>query len=251
VAGPVARNEGMLHEIAALGGYDPNPPARYNELINASEGQPLDHPNTVMTIRRASPVTEMLGLRYVILPLASVPPAEASRAVRSSRGFGLFSVSPSAPRAFAVQRARRLGGREAILRELLSAGFDPAAEAIIEGDPDVSLTPPASPQASQPVKIGYYSPNRVELRAARGPAALAVLTDVAYPGWRAYVDGVRRKVLTANYVLRAVALPPEAERVEFIYAPASFRIGLATALAALLGLAALGSVKAFRIALGG
>jgi uncharacterized membrane protein YfhO len=64
---------------------------------------------------------------------------------------------------------------------------------------------------------------------------LLVLTDIYYPGWKAFLDGRRVPLERVNYLLRGVAVPAGEHRVELRYEPTSFRLGwmisLATALA--------------------
>jgi uncharacterized membrane protein YfhO len=64
---------------------------------------------------------------------------------------------------------------------------------------------------------------------------------VAYPGWKAKVDGRSTPVETADYVLRGVRLRPGSHRVEFEFDPASFRIGWSVSLVAAVALALLGT----------
>jgi len=65
-----------------------------------------------------------------------------------------------------------------------------------------------------------------------------VLSDVYYPGWRATVDGVPAEIQRADYVFRAVLLPPgeHTVRMEFISWP--WRVGLATSFVTWAGLVA-------------
>ena len=51
-----------------------------------------------------------------------------------------------------------------------------------------------------------------------------MLTDTNYPGWRAYLNGRRVPIATANYLFRGVIVPPGKNIVEFAYEPNSFRI---------------------------
>jgi uncharacterized membrane protein YfhO len=53
-----------------------------------------------------------------------------------------------------------------------------------------------------------------------------VLSEVYYPGWRAWVDDREVDVLRADYLFRAVELPAGAHRVRLLYDPASFKIGV-------------------------
>jgi len=53
-----------------------------------------------------------------------------------------------------------------------------------------------------------------------------ILSDVYYPGWKVYVDGIEEKIYRADYLLRAVHLPPGFHQVRFVYDPMSFKVGL-------------------------
>lgn len=69
--------------------------------------------------------------------------------------------------------------------------------------------------------------NRVEVEARLPEGGYLVLSEVAYPGWRAEVDGQPAPILRANYLLRAVALPPGAHHVRMWFEPDSLRLGAA------------------------
>jgi uncharacterized membrane protein YfhO len=73
--------------------------------------------------------------------------------------------------------------------------------------------------------IRDYRPNRVVVDVDEGPADFLILTDVWYPGWICTVDGVGRPVHRANFLFRAVELPPGRHEVVFTFAPASYRQG--------------------------
>ena len=53
-----------------------------------------------------------------------------------------------------------------------------------------------------------------------------VLKDAYYPGWEVYVNGIKSKILRANYLFRAVALKKGTHHVRFVYRPYSFYIGM-------------------------
>ena len=52
------------------------------------------------------------------------------------------------------------------------------------------------------------------------------LADLAYPGWKAYVDGQETPIYRANYLFRSVFVPAGRHTVEFAYRPRSSRLGL-------------------------
>lgn len=63
---------------------------------------------------------------------------------------------------------------------------------------------------------------------ANGPA-FVVLSEIYYPGWNVYVDGLRTELYCVDYVLRGFSVPPGTHEVQIRYEPPSFCLGLAIA----------------------
>jgi hypothetical protein len=83
-------------------------------------------------------------------------------------------------------------------------------------------------------RIAEESPERVVAEVNSDSAGILVLTDVAYPGWKAQADGNPAEILLADGVFRGVALPAGSHRVLFVYRPASVIAGAALSIAGLL-----------------
>ena len=131
------------------------------------------------------------------------------------------------PRAFVVGRVRLAHDDEAVLDLLRSPEFDAREEAVVE-EADWLATgggPTALGRSAQ-VRVAEYRPERVVVEADLAAPGFLVLTDAAYPGWRALVDGREQPILRTNYLFRGVRLEPGRHRVEFVYEPASLRAGL-------------------------
>lgn len=86
-------------------------------------------------------------------------------------------------------------------------------------------SPPGKDIISQP-RVMYY-PNAVLLNAV-GPGLL-VLSEIAYPGWHATIDGKSAEVVTPGGLLRGVVLPAGQHVLRFDYQPARFYFGIAVA----------------------
>jgi uncharacterized membrane protein YfhO len=52
------------------------------------------------------------------------------------------------------------------------------------------------------------------------------VSDLFYPGWKAYLDGKKTNIYTANYAFRAIEVPVGKHEVKFVYRPDSFNTGL-------------------------
>jgi len=73
--------------------------------------------------------------------------------------------------------------------------------------------------------IKSYSPNRIEVEADLDGAGLMVLSEVWYPGWRAFVDGEETEVVRTNYLLRGLYLQGGHHNVELIFQPKAYSYG--------------------------
>ncbi|MEE8574225.1 MAG: YfhO family protein, partial [Thermodesulfobacteriota bacterium] len=82
--------------------------------------------------------------------------------------------------------------------------------------------------------IVEYSSNKVVIEASANRASMMVLSDVWYPGWKAYVDGVERKIYKVDGVLRGVTVGKGTQSVEFRYRPLSFRLAIIAVLISVL-----------------
>jgi len=91
--------------------------------------------------------------------------------------------------------------------------------------------------------------NLVRIKTSHPAPALLVLTDVHYPGWRAWIDGVEHPIWTVQGLVRGVALPGGTHEVEFRYHPVWLTPTLGLAVAGWLtiltfaGLAILGHIR--------
>ncbi len=81
--------------------------------------------------------------------------------------------------------------------------------------------------------------------AARSPVRI-VITDVGWPGWRAYLDGQRVKTSTANLAFLSVYVPEGTHHLRIVYLPDAFTRGRAISFATLLVLSAAIAVRRLR-----
>lgn len=142
------------------------------------------------------------------------------------------------PRAWLVHAAESVatGDLEGAGRHLLARQHELARWAVVEHPRGLALAPASGPES---VRWELATSSRLVLTVEASAAALLVLSDSYYPGWRASVDGVERPVLATNLAMRGVELSAGRHRVELAFRPWSHRVGLATSglSALLLGLA--------------
>jgi hypothetical protein len=128
------------------------------------------------------------------------------------------------PRAYLLRRAVAADDAAA-LALLASPDFDPRREAVVEPGAELALNGPA--REFEPVERREWQPERQRLRTRSEAPSVLVVGEAFYPGWSAYVDGQPARLLRVDVGLRGVALPAGPHEVELIYAPASWRLGIA------------------------
>ncbi len=76
------------------------------------------------------------------------------------------------------------------------------------------------------VEITRYNANSVSLEVTVAEPKFLFMSESYYPGWKAYIDGKRTHIYRANYAFRALFLNPGKHKIEFIYDPWTFKVGL-------------------------
>jgi hypothetical protein len=206
-------------------GYDALNVNRYIEVLGAVDSTVTSVGNAALRRRigpitsreaLASPLLDMLNVKY-ILTVAETGGPRPQAVSLVNEGY--------LPRAYLVPHARFFADYDSVLAFMRSGRFDPRGEVLLVGPPDTcacdSLTGP--PGAAV---IAEHSPERVDIDADVDRHCYLFVSDVDYPGWRAYLDGTEVELLRANYAFRAVELNPGSHLVRMEYVPLYFRIGL-------------------------
>jgi hypothetical protein len=71
----------------------------------------------------------------------------------------------------------------------------------------------------------FYSDNYFKYRIKTNKSAFLVLSEIWYPDWTAYVDGIQFEVYRANYCFRAVEIPKGEHILEMKFESNAFKFG--------------------------
>jgi hypothetical protein len=205
-------NYGMVYEIEDIGGASPLRLRWYDELMSAV---PMER------------LWELMSVKYVVtwrrtLPVDTEVLYEEPTAKDTTY---LHRLEHPLPRAFVVRQSRVLHGDEA-LKLLADPEFDPLKMVVLEEQPQLAMEGGQDTLGST-VRVVRYEPARITLDVECASRGMLVLSEVYYPGWRAYVDGAAASIYRADYALRAVEVDEGAHRVEMVYDPVSFKLGAA------------------------
>jgi hypothetical protein len=146
----------------------------------------------------------------------------------------IYEVLDAMPRAFVVHQAQVVADDYAAITMMRDPSFDPGEKVVLAEGREIDAVPPARAT----VAITRCDPEAVTVQAALQAPGYLVLSDTWYPGWTATVDGRGAKVERANVNSRAVFLEAGTHEVRFVYAPSSYRIGMAVSAAVLAMVAA-------------
>ncbi len=206
-------NVTSLDGIPSVNNFDPILPDRYArwmaELEN-KEGADLERLLALMDVGHYAAEDGMSSLRYL--------PVSGAKRVRF------------------VSRALAAAGPEAALERVMGPEFDPDRRVVIESaEIDEAVAQGAG--GAQELELRDRGPLSVEVSLASDGGGWLVLSDTWFPGWKSFVDGKRVPLLHADYLFRAVHIPPGRHVVQFKYAP---WVQIAGAVISLAAWAALG-----------
>jgi len=132
------------------------------------------------------------------------------------RGLEWHAIEDPLPRAYLVRRAVVEPDSVAGVNRLVAGGEDPRRVAYVDRGPGLEGPAERVEGAVRWLESGNHT---VTLATSRPDSTLLVLTDTAYPGWTATVDGRRVPIVRANWHFRGVYLPPGDHVVRFDYRP--------------------------------
>lgn len=163
----------------------------------------------------------LFGVRYRV---GRRPSGEHTRKVfEGASGVHVWERDGVLPRAFSVHEAEQLPNRREAAGWLYQIRERMHERTFLPG-PVPALERCAGPDS---VRVAEYSPLLVRIEAEMACRGMVVLTDTAYPGWRATVDGRPAIVHEAYGAVRGVVAESGRHVVEFRYRPDSVAWGAA------------------------
>ncbi|MBU2636396.1 MAG: YfhO family protein [Bacteroidetes bacterium] len=205
------RNQGMVDKIFMMEGYTP------------------------LSLQRIYPpaetwdkVCDLLNAKYRI---------EVDEAARSMR---LKTSNTYLPRSYFVYDYRVITDENSIKAYMSSQEFNPRQTVILEEDPKITGDR-QNDWSSWKANIASYNLNSIYLDVSTPKDGILVLSEIYYPGWNAFIDGVKHKVLRSNWNLRAVPVKQGNHKVQIKFEPESFKRGSFITLSS-IGLCAIGIV---------
>ena len=200
--------------LASLGGYHAAKPALYQRFLDADSGRAVQ-----------SPVAwRLLNVRYVVIP-GLLPPESGFREVFRGTDQIVYEFPGALPRATLVP-AFRVVPHEQQLAMFRDPLHDPGQVTLLAEDPGIVPVPGGT------ARITSYDLNKVAIETDTPGPSILRLADLDFPGWQVTIDGRPAKNLSADFLVRAVAVPAGKHAVVWEFHDPAFERGLGISIAA-------------------
>jgi hypothetical protein len=241
---PYPANAHTMYNVAAAEGYE----VRLPELQRAFASDTMvDSDGLYFTaqgiLESRDRRLDLLNVKYVVLiayaaEFKSFEKSDRFVQVFNNGDVAIFENKSALPRAWLVPASgiEIVPSVEAQLRRLKDQTFDPNKSVILPEMP--ARVRGAAETTKEPfqarAEIIESGINHVKLRTESSAAAVLVISQTHYPGWRASVDGDKMDVVPTNLTLTGVPVPAGAHEVRVVFEPLSFRVGLALSILSII-----------------
>jgi hypothetical protein len=232
----------MVYGIEDINGFNSLQTRRYTDYLfgrrvyDVSYGAPPD----ASLLKPDSAILSSLNVRYVLMPArAPIDPGASFRPIFQDAQVRIFENTQVYPRAYFVERVRSGMGSRAVFNQVTTTGFDGRREALVEATDLPDLPPVVPSMTTARADAHRVSPTELRVATTTTVRRFLVVSEMYYPGWRAYVDGVETPIFCTNYLFRGVVVPEGTHVVRFVYRPASVFVGATVSALALISVGAL------------
>lgn len=136
----------------------------------------------------------------------------------------------SVPRVALMSDYRIYSSTDEFEKLFFDSSFDPTKTLLL--NENVKMTKRDSVWGN--VETISYEPNKIILQTETSSDQLLYVSDVYYPGWKAFVDGRLTKIYRANYAFRAIIVPSGSHRISFSFDPDTIRWGIYLSLGSII-----------------
>ncbi|MFI5265592.1 MAG: YfhO family protein, partial [Candidatus Levyibacteriota bacterium] len=253
VFGNFGGEDAVYYHLPSVEGYDAIYVRRYGQfLASLDRGTLKDSYRSVVSYPKmgkyALSGANFLGVKYIVHKITDGQNVwefpfwkydlKTIKLIFDDHKYQVLENTNAFPRAFLVNTVVERTDPQEILDTMFNPGFNLRNSAVVEENINLG-----SYLGTGSAEITKYLPNTVQIRTHSDKESFLVLTDAFYPGWTAQVDGKPAPIYRTDFAFRGVAVPKGAHRIDFDYAPASFRYGIYVAIIGLVGMAVLAIAK--------
>lgn len=225
-------NTAAEYQIEDVAGYDPLYLDDYAAFVSRWNGNQINDVssfNRIITPQNTdSKIISYLNVQY-ILTLEYLNNKNYDLVLEEGQT-KVYENKNVFPRAYFVSQVTKTAGREQELEKVFDESSDLSKEAY-SNDFEYDVQ-----DLSAKTTFQEYKSQSFTLMTELSKEAPLVVSNVYYPGWRAYIDGKEAQIKRVNFMFQAVIVPTGVHEVAFKYQPKSFQYGLYLSLFGLLAL---------------
>lgn len=245
VFGNFGAEDSVYYKLPSLEGYDAIYVRRYGQFISyLDKGVLSDSARSGVELplqgKYMLPAANFLGVTYFVhkvsdgqnvweFPFWKYNP-KTLKLLYDDKKFQVLKNTNAFPRAFLVSNVKVETDSEKILQQMFRKDTNLLQTAFIE------KKGASQKLSSGSAQISAYTPNKISININTVDTSFLVLTDVFYPGWKAYVNGSPTEIYRTDFAFRGIFVPGGSSTIIFSYEPDSFRYGVITAIIGLLGI---------------
>jgi len=197
-----------------VGGFTALFPTRYYEYVNeyAEHQLPIGWESFTYGYAPAHAYMDLLNVKYGVM--------------HSDKFYHVRETF--LPRSFMVFDYKTMR-KEEILRYIGRSDFEPMKLVLLEEapKPTSTLSPGlVSKNSPKQVEITSYRPDRISLVTEATEPGFLFLSEIYYPGWKAFIDGRIEPIQRGDYLFRVIQVPAGRHEVTFAFDPFSIKIGV-------------------------
>jgi hypothetical protein len=226
----------MTFRLDDAGIYDSFTLIRYSQLASVAgfrDTEKLQVSDLQIGGNASASLLDLLNVKYII-----TSPYDHSNLTAADRGLSLIYAGPDAriwlnrsvlPRAFMIYSIVVIPNDGEALAKIQRNAFDFKQVAIMDEtvphDVESSMNTSVLLGKSE-ASMSAHSINRFAVIVNSASPGLLVISENWYPGWAVYVDGRPSTLYRVDYSFMGVFLQTGTHIVEFVYDPASYRLGM-------------------------
>lgn len=222
----IVPNYNAVCNLREVQGADSLHTKRYHSLLLAISDQmkpgfEYSDPNTLHVPGVTSPFFNLMNVHYVTtVPEVSLPSPQFKDVLDAE--LTVWRNRDAFGQAWIAGKAIQVNTIQEVANHIGDPSFDLKGVAMLE-KPISGLDPNVR---SAIATVTRFTPQHITVVVNTPGKDLLMLSEIAFPGWRARLDGKRVPILTADAILRAVETPPGRHEITMAYQPMSYRFGL-------------------------
>lgn len=242
----IQSNTNIIYGFLSPEGYDPLYPKKYGELLYSFKSQKLLTDFNDSTRSDAAFVNKFnegnetifnnklkilntLGVKNILDRKENGSteldfPVDKFKLIYEKEGWKIFENLNSVPRILLSSEYMVFKSNKNFEEIFFSKSFNPAKTILLEEKPFFASAKNIS--SKEFINIKKYEAENIEINVIANSNKLLFLSDIYFPGWKAYIDKREVKILRADYAFRAIEISKGNHIVKFVYKPFSFSLGL-------------------------